>query len=267
MLPLKEWRDDRFVFTATANGTVKKTTLSAFDNIRVNGIRAITLDDGDSLVGVAITSAEHDVLLTSANGLAVRFRDDRVRPMGRTAGGVRGMDLRQGDRMVGMVTFERESPVTLITVCERGFGKRTLMADYPTKNRGGKGVITIKTSSRNGKVAAVRIVSDDDHLILISDKGKIIRLRVRDIPTQGRATQGVRIMRLDDGEQVAAIERLADPAEEADFAEGAPIEAADDGDTVPVDMSEIEEDTGDDDAEPDDDGEVVGGDDSDSGAN
>ncbi len=277
MLPLSEFRADRCVFLATANGTVKKTSLSAFDKIRVTGIRAISLDDDDRLVGVAITSAEHDVMLTSANGLAVRFRDDRVRPMGRTAGGVRGMDLRAGDRMVGMVAFDRASSVTLITVCERGFGKRTLMADYPTKNRGGKGVITIKTSERNGKVAAVRIVSDDDHLILISDKGKIIRVRVRDIPTKGRATQGVRVMRLDDGEQVAAIERLADPQEESAIAEGAPIEAADDGDTVPMDTAELEDadgeadDDADDaepDAEPDDDGEVGGnGDDNDSGAN
>ena len=125
MLPLQEFRQDRYVFLATANGTVKKTSLDQFDKINVRGIKAIGLDDDDTLVGAAITSAEHDVLLTSRNGFAVRFRDDRVRPMGRTAGGVRGITLREGDRMVGMVTFERESPVTLITVCERGYGKRT----------------------------------------------------------------------------------------------------------------------------------------------
>jgi DNA gyrase subunit A len=200
MLPLKEFSEDRFVFLATESGTVKKTELTAFEKIRVTGIRAISLDDTDRLVSVAITSANHDVLLTSAKGLAVRFRDDKVRAMGRDAGGVRGMKLGTGDRLVGMVAFERDSGVTLITVCARGYGKRTSLGDYPTKNRGGKGVITIKTTSRNGLVAAVRIVADDDHLILISDKGKIIRLRVKDIPTQGRATQGVRVMRLDDGE-------------------------------------------------------------------
>ena len=145
--------------------------------------------------------------------------------------------------------------------CARGYGKRTALSDYPTKNRGGKGVITIKTTSRNGLVAAVRIVADDDHLILISDKGKIIRLRVKDIPTQGRATQGVRVMRLDDGESVAAIERLADPEEETGIEEGAPIEAADDGDTVPMDAGELEgEDEGDegddDEADEGDDGEA-----------
>jgi DNA gyrase subunit A len=270
MLPLKEFSADRFVFLATANGTVKKTALDAFDKINVRGIKAIGLDENDTLVSAAITSKEHDVLLTSAKGFSVRFMDERVRPMGRTAGGVRGMTLTEGDRMVGMVAFERTSPATLVTVCERGYGKRTPLSDYPTKNRGGKGVIAIKTSARNGKVAAVRVVSDEDHLILISDKGKIIRVRALDISVTGRAAQGVRMMRLDDGEQVAAIERLADPQDEAVIAEGAPIEAADDGDTVPMestDLADGEEDEGDD-AEPDDDdGTPDGGDESDSGAN
>ena len=194
------------------------------------------------------------MLVTSANGLAVRFREDRVRPMGRTARGVRGIniDMTKGDRLVGMCAFERDSTTAaLITVCERGYGKRTALSDYPTKNRGGKGVISIKTSSRNGKVQAVRVVTDEDHLILISDKGKLIRMKVTDIPIQGRATQGVRVMRLDDGEQVAAIERLAEPDDESGIAVGAPLEAADDGDTTPVDMDEVVDE--DDDAEPDDD--------------
>ncbi|HUQ04217.1 MAG TPA: DNA gyrase C-terminal beta-propeller domain-containing protein, partial [Kofleriaceae bacterium] len=279
MLPLKEFSADRFVFLATANGTVKKTQLDAFDKINVRGIKAIGLDDDDTLVSAAITSKEHDVLLTSAKGFAVRFMDERVRQMGRTAGGVRGMTLTPGDRMVGMVTFERTSPATLVTVCERGYGKRTPLSDYPTKNRGGKGVIAIKTTTRNGKVAAVRVVSDEDHLILISDKGKIIRVRAMDISVTGRAAQGVRMMRLDDGELVAAIERLADPQDEAAIAEGAPIEAADDGDTVPMESTDLvdegegegegdESDEGEgDDADPDDDGTPENGDDSDSGAN
>jgi DNA gyrase subunit A len=167
---------------------------------------------------------------------------------------VRGISLREGDRLVGMVTFPRESQATLITVCARGYGKRTAVSDYPTKNRGGKGVISIKTTARNGLVSAVRIVTDDDHLILISDRGKLIRLRVRDITVQGRATQGVRLMRVDDGEHVAAIERLADPGEEPGIAEGAPIEAIDDGDTVPNDDLEDDADLeeGDDGDEADD---------------
>jgi DNA gyrase subunit A len=254
MLPLAEFRDDTFVFLATASGTVKKTSLDAFDKIRVTGIKAITIDEGDRLVGAALTTVKDDVLVTSASGYAVRFREDRVRPMGRDARGVRGIAIREGDRLVGMCTFDRESQLTIMTVCERGYGKRTALADYPTKNRGGKGVISIKTSTRNGQVSAVRVVAEDDHLILISDKGKLIRMRVADIPVQGRATQGVRVMRLDDGEQVAAIERLAEPEDESGIAEGAPVEAADDSDTVPME-DPVEDDEGEDDDEAPDDEE------------
>jgi DNA gyrase subunit A len=255
MLPLQEFTADHYVFLATENGTVKKTGLDAFEKIRATGIKAISLDDGDRLVSVAITSEASDVLLVSANGMSVRFMDGRVRPMGRDARGVRGMDLREGDRLVGMVTFMRDSTEQLITVCQRGYGKRTQLSDYPTKNRGGKGVITIKTSARNGKVSAVRIVADDHHLILISDRGKLIRIRVKDVSIQGRATQGVRIMRLDDGEQVAAIERLIDPEDAGDIAEAAPVEVPEelaDGDTERVDMTDVEgEGEGDDDDDDD----------------
>ena len=256
MLPFKEFNADTYVFFATQSGTVKKTELSQFENVRQTGIRAITIEDGDRLVGASLTTKAVDVLLTSAKGFAVRFMEDRVRPMGRTAGGVRGISLREGDRLIGMVAFPRETSATLITVCARGYGKRTALGDYPTKNRGGKGVIAIKATARNGEVSATRIVTDDDHLILISDRGKLIRLRVRDISIQGRATQGVRLMRVDDGEHVAAIERLADPGEESGIAEGAPIEAIDDSDTVPNEgLDELEDeddDEGDDDAADDD---------------
>ncbi|MBA3397776.1 MAG: DNA gyrase subunit A [Deltaproteobacteria bacterium] len=233
MLPFNEWSEETHVFFATQSGTVKKTALSQFENVRQNGIKAISIDDGDRLVGASLVTKADDVLVTSAKGFAVRFTEDRVRPMGRTAGGVRGINLREGDRLVGMVTFPREAAGTLITVCQRGYGKRTALADYPTKNRGGKGVIAIKTTTRNGQVSATRIVTDEDDLILISDRGKLIRLRVKDISIQGRATQGVRLMRVDDGEHVAAIERLAEPGEESGIEAASPIEAADDGDTVP----------------------------------
>ncbi len=261
MLPLSEFGADTFVFLATASGTVKKTKLTAFEKIRANGIRAITIEDGDRLVGAALTTAGSNILLVSANGLAVRFSDERVREMGREARGVRGINLRDGDRLVSMCTFSAGSTATLITMCGRGYGKRTNLADYPIKNRGGKGVITIKTTARNGKVAAARIVTDEDHLILISDNGKLIRLRVKDIPLQGRATQGVRIMRLDDGEQVVAIERLAEPDEESGIAEGALAataeelaaaselaEGEDEGEEPDEGEDEGDEDEGDDDA-------------------
>ena len=257
MLPFKEFREDTSVFFATASGTVKKTTLDNFEKIRATGIKAIAIDEGDRLVGASLVTSADDVLLTSANGLAVRFREEKVRPMGRIAGGVRGINLREGDRLVGMVTFPRDSAASMVTICEKGHGKRTLLPSYPTKNRGGRGVIAIKTSGRNGKVAAIRIVSDDDHLILISDHGKLIRMRCIDIPVQGRATQGVRIMRLDEGELVAAIERLAEPAEASGIAEGAPIEAVPEellegDDTVQMDVDGDEDDEGDDDDAGDD---------------
>ena len=261
MLPFKEFRADTSVFFATQSGTVKKTELSQFENVRQTGIKAISIEEGDRLVGASLTTKADDVLVTSAKGYAVRFTEDRVRPMGRSAAGVRGINLRDGDRLVGMVTFARDSAGTLITVCERGYGKRTTLSDYPTKNRGGKGVIAIKTTTRNGGVAATRIVSEVDDLILISDRGKLIRIRVKDVSIQGRATQGVRLMRVDDGEHVAAIERLAE-GDESGIAEASPIEAADDGDTVPnegiEDEDEVEdEDEGDegDESEADDAGD------------
>jgi DNA gyrase subunit A len=256
MLPLREFADDKFVFLATESGTVKKTSLTAFEKIRSTGIKAITIDEGDKLVGAALTTKNDDVLLTSAKGLAVRFSDEKVRQMGRDARGVRGINLREGDRLVGMCTFARDSAATLVTMCERGYGKRSPLSDYPTKNRGGKGVIGIKTTTRNGNLTAVRIVAEEDHLILISDKGKLIRIRVKDIPTLSRATQGVRIMRLDDGEIVAAIERLADPGEETGIAEAAPIEAMDESDTLPVEAEgDIIEEDDDDDAGDDEAGD------------
>ncbi|HEY4055907.1 MAG TPA: DNA gyrase C-terminal beta-propeller domain-containing protein, partial [Kofleriaceae bacterium] len=252
MLPFKEFSEETNVFFATQLGTVKKTSLSAFDSVNRAGIRAITIEENDRLVGVALTSTTDDVLLTSAKGFAVRFTEDKVRQMGRSAAGVRGISLREGDKLVGMVTFARDTKSTLITVCERGYGKRTEIGDYPTKGRGGKGVIAIKTTTRNGLVAGVRIVSEEDHLILISDRGKLIRLRVKDIPTVGRATQGVRIMRVDDGEHVAAMERIENPGDEEGI-EAAPVEAIDDTDTVPNEGMEEEGDEGEDEDEADDD--------------
>ena len=223
MLPLQEFVAERHVFLATQSGTVKKTSLDQFANIRATGIRAISIAEGDKLVGAALTSAASDIILMSANGLAVRFMDEKVRPMGRDARGVRGINLREGDRLVGMVAFEREvdgaaNPATLVVVCQKGYGKRTPLSAFPTKNRGGKGVIGIKTTERNGPVAAIRIATDEDHLILISDRGKLIRIRVNDVSVMGRASQGVRMMRVDEGESVASVERLANPEDESDIA-------------------------------------------------
>jgi DNA gyrase subunit A len=257
MLPIKEFGEGKYLFFATQQGTVKKTALEQFANIRQTGIKAIEIAEGDKLIDVRLLEAGMDVLLVTKNGYSVRFQDDRVRPMGRSAGGVRGISLREQDLLVGMTVFARDSSETVLIVCERGFGKRTALTEYPTKNRGGMGVIAIKASERNGPVAGIRLAKDEDHLILISNQGRLIRIPIKGVPTVGRATQGVRVMRLDDGEIVASIERLVDPQDQ-DIAEGAAPEGpVDDGDTVPMDAG-LEEG---DDAAPDDDGDADDGDD------
>jgi DNA gyrase subunit A len=217
MLPVEEFADDLSVFMATRLGTVKKTAASSFAKIRITGIKAIGIDEGDELVEVKLTRANMDVVLVTKNGRSIRFQEDQVRPMGREARGVRGLTLADGDALVGMSAFARDCNDAILTICQNGYGKRTQISEYPTQGRGGKGVIAIKTSQRNGPVAAVRLVADDDHVILISSRGKLIRLRVRDIPVQSRATQGVRVMRLDAGEHVVSVERLADPEEDGEI--------------------------------------------------
>ena len=213
-----------------------------------------------------ITEGAADILIGTRNGWAIRFREENVRPMGRTARGVRGIRLREGDgdkdQVVGMSVIPREEPATLLTVCERGYGKRTPTSDYPTKNRGGKGVITIKTTERNGKVVSLRLVSDDDDLMLITDGGKLIRMPVDGIPTIGRNTQGVRLIRLETDEKVVAMERMAEKEEgEHEVApevaaaraeqQTEPLGAEDLGDEAAADEAEDADE--DDDTEPEDD--------------
>jgi DNA gyrase subunit A len=214
MLPVKAFDPNLFVFMATKSGTVKKTQLKAFASIRTTGIRAIGIDEGDGLVDVQLTTGDMDILLATRDGQAIRFSETQVRPMGRDARGVRGIGLRDGDAVVGMGAFPKDSEAALVTVCERGYGKRTTLSEYPSKNRGGMGVIGIKTSERNGKVIGVRVVGEKDELIMISSTGKLIRVRASEIPVLGRATQGVRVMRVEDGEAVASFERLAETQED-----------------------------------------------------
>ncbi len=217
LLPVREFSEGAFVVMATRRGYIKKTSLDAFASIRSSGIIALTIPDDDDLVAVRITEGASDVLLGTRNGWAIRFREENVRPMGRTARGVRGIRLRaaegEPEELVGMAIIPRDEPATLLTVCEKGYGKRTPTSDYPTKNRGGKGVITIKTTERNGKVVSLRLVSDDDDLMLITDGGKLIRMPVTGVPTIGRNTQGVRLIRLDESEKVVAMERIAEKEE------------------------------------------------------
>ena len=265
LLPVREFSEGAFVVMATRLGQIKKTSLDAFANIRVSGIIALTIADDDDLVSVRITEGASDLLLGTRNGWAIRFREENVRPMGRSARGVRGIRLRDGDsdQVVGMAVLPREEPATLLTVCEKGYGKRTPTSDYPTKNRGGKGVITIKTTERNGKVVGLRLVTDDDDLMLITDGGKLIRMPVAGIPTIGRNTQGVRLIRLEqaegekEAEKVVAMERIAEKEEGAEVApevaaaraeaEGEPLAEEDLGDESEADEGDGE---GGDDGEP-----------------
>jgi DNA gyrase subunit A len=212
--PVREFSEGAFVVMATKRGKIKKTSLQAFQNIRSSGIIALSIQEDDDLVGLRITEGNSDLMLGTRNGWAIRFREENVRPMGRSAGGVRGIRLRdKDDFVIGMAAVPREAPATLLTVCERGFGKRTISTDYPTKNRGGKGVITIKTTERNGKVVGLRMVTDDEDLMLITNRGKLIRMPIDGIPTIGRNTQGVRLIRLEEDEAVVAMERMADKEE------------------------------------------------------
>jgi len=210
-LAVRDFTDDRFVVLATRKGVVKKSPLSEYANIRAGGIIAITVDEGDEVIGVRLTTGDQEIFLASRSGKAIRFAETDVRPMGRTSRGVRGMSFKGDDQLVAMEVLNPGS--TLLTVTENGFGKRTPLDDYPTQNRGGQGVITIKTTTRNGMVAGAMQVGSDDHLMLSTEGGKIIRMVVAGISTVGRNTQGVRLVELDD-DLVSGVMRLAEPEDD-----------------------------------------------------
>jgi DNA gyrase subunit A len=224
MLALKKLEDDKYLLFSTKRGLVKRTSLSAFGNIRTTGIIALTIEDDDDLVGVRLTDGTHDVLLSTREGRAIRFPETKLRPMGRSARGVKGVTVRDKDEVVAVETVPAGTPATLLTVCERGFGKRTPVADYPVKGRGGMGVITIKTTDRNGKVVSCRLVTDEEDLMLITSQGKVIRMPMKGIPTLGRNTQGVRLIRVEDGETVVSVDSLAEREETAGEVQAAPVE-------------------------------------------
>jgi DNA gyrase subunit A len=210
LLPVRSFEDasDEFVVIGTRKGVIKKTALMAFSNPRRGGIIAINLDAGDEVVGARRTQGDHEILLATTKGKAIRFVESQVRAMGRTAAGVRGISLTGEDQVVGM---EILSPgATILTATVRGYGKRTPLDDYRVQNRGGQGIITIRTSDRNGDVVGVAQVLDDDEVMLITGGGKVLRCRVSGISTMGRATQGVRLMDLGQGEEVVAVARLAE---------------------------------------------------------
>ena len=223
ILPIKGYQDDQYVFMATSLGTVKKTRLSDFSNPRKAGIIAVDLNENDFLVGAAITDGKHDVMLFSDAGKAVRFDENDVRPMGRTARGVRGMNLAAAQNVIAMLVAPAEAsdgavvaedgvaaPSSVLTATENGFGKRTPIAEYTRHGRGTKGMIAIQTSERNGKVVAASLVSPEDQIMLITTGGVLVRTRVSEIREMGRATQGVTLISVDEGTRLSGLQRIAE---------------------------------------------------------
>jgi DNA gyrase subunit A len=229
VLPLtgefRSFPSDHYVFMATALGTVKKTALDEFSNPRKAGIIAVDLDEGDYLIGAALTDGHHDVMLFSDGGKAVRFDEDDVRPMGRQARGVRGMMLEPGQNVIAMLVAEDETQ-SVLTATENGYGKRTPIIEYTRHGRGTKGMIAIQQSERNGKVVAATLVRPSDEIMLITDKGVLVRTRVSEIREMGRATQGVTLIALDEGTTLSGLQRIVEndatgpEAEDADPAAG-----------------------------------------------
>ncbi len=217
ILPIREFGEDKYIFMATSSGTVKKTPLVDFSRPRANGIIAVELLDDDCLVGVDITDGEQNVMLLSDAGKAVRFKEEHVRPMGRTARGVRGIKLAQGQKVISLI-IATEGDV--LSVTELGYGKRTAIEDYPLHGRGGQGVISIQTTERNGGVVGATLVNEEGEIMLISDSGTLVRTRVSEISRLGRNTQGVRLIRLAENEKLIGLASVVEQDEEVGSADG-----------------------------------------------
>ncbi|MBX3334258.1 MAG: DNA gyrase subunit A [Nitrospira sp.] len=216
-LPVKEFRDDRYIVMGTKKGIIKKTELSAFSNPRQGGIIALGLESGDKLIGVQLTDGQREILLGTRQGMTIRFKEDEVRPMGRTAYGVKGITLEEGNEVIGMETITPDSTTSILTVTEGGYGKRTPVGEYRVQGRGGKGIISVKTTERNGLAVGFLQVRDDDEIMLMAAQGNVLRCKVDDIREIGRNTQGVRILELDgEGDRVVGVARLAEAVERED---------------------------------------------------
>ncbi len=211
---VKEFKDDNYLIMATEQGTIKKTVLSAYGNVRKGGINAINLVKGDRLIAVKMSDGNNDIVLGTHNGFAIRFNEKDVRDMGRVATGVRGVKLEKSDKVVGLLVIKRND--TILVVTENGFGKRSDINDYRITHRGGKGVITVKTSDKVGKMIAMMEVVDGDELVIISTRGMVIRQSVKDIRVMGRNTQGVRVIRLTEGDKIADIAKVVPEEAEAE---------------------------------------------------
>ena len=219
VLPIREYDADHFIVMATQNGTVKKCQLTDFSRPRASGIRAIALLEDDQLIGVSITDGSYDIMMFSDAGKSVRFSEEKVRAMGRTARGVKGINLGNEDHAISLITVPGDvdqQAIAVLTSSENGYGKRTALTEYPTKGRGGKGVISIQTSERNGKIVGAQLVSEEDEVMLITDGGVLIRTRVNEISVIGRNTQGVRLINLDDDEKLISLGKIEEPTESSE---------------------------------------------------
>jgi DNA gyrase subunit A len=229
VLPIHEFEPNKFVFMVTAAGTVKKTSLEAFSRPRQAGIIAIELEPGDRLVGVDITDGTRQIILCSSGGKAIRFDENDVRPMGRTAAGVRGIRLPEPTPATEGAEHVKEEVISLIivdeqgmvlTASENGYGKRTAIEDFPLHGRGGQGVIALQISERNGRMVGALLVKPEDEIMLISSGGTLVRTQVNEISVQGRNTQGVRLIRVDEGDRLVGLERIVSDGAGEGGAEG-----------------------------------------------
>jgi DNA gyrase subunit A len=207
-IPIPEFDDEHYLVFSTKRGIIKKTVLSAYKNVRVNGIRAVILDEDDELVSTKLSDGNQTIMIATSNGQACRFKEEEVRPMGRVTRGVIGIRLGKDDKVVSMAVVGEEG--NLLTVTENGFGKRSPIENYRMTHRGSKGVRTIVTNKRNGKVLFVREASDEDEIMLTSKNGMMVRIPVKDIRIQGRNTMGVRIMRLNENDKVVSVSKIVE---------------------------------------------------------
>lgn len=212
VIPISEYKEGLYLFMATKHGIVKKTDLMEFDNIRKGGLTAVSLRENDELIDVRLTDGTKNILLVTRNGMSIRFNEKDVRPLGRAAQGVKGITLEEDDEVVGMSADIENASVLVVT--ERGFGKRTELDEYKVQIRGGKGILTYRVTEKTGKVAGMKLVSEDDDVMMISSDGSIIRIKAKDISLLGRATQGVTLMRMDEGVSVVSVARIVNDDEE-----------------------------------------------------
>jgi len=210
-------KDDQFLFFATRSGRVKRTPLSDFSNIRTSGLRAVTINEGDDLLTVHLTAGNNHIFMGTHRGRAIRFHEDQVRSMGRMAAGVRGIAIGDTDWVEEVASFEAEADADILVITDHGYGKRTSLSEFRVQGRGGKGIILIRLTDRNGMVAGIRCVTEADQILLVTEKGIVIRTRVEEIRQAGRATQGVKVIRLDEGDKVVSVAKVIDPDDEEDI--------------------------------------------------